>query len=79
MEQSTTQEAPSLALSDLVLLLNLVRAAADRGAIKAEEMGAVGAVHDKLVKFLQASNAIQTQSPNADQPAEQSSEEPQSN
>lgn len=68
-QQSTTPEAPSLALSDLVLLLNLIRAAADRGAIKAEEMGAVGTVHDKLVKFLQASNAIQSQS--ADETAAQ--------
>lgn len=57
MEQQTS-ETPSLNLSDLVLLLNLVKVTADRGAIKAEEMSAVGAVYEKLYKFLQASNAL---------------------
>ena len=57
-EQITAPEAPNLALSDLALLLNLVRAAAERGAIKAEEMSAVGAVYEKLFKFLQASGAL---------------------
>ena len=57
MDQQTT-EAPSLSLNDLVLLLNVVRVTAERGAIKADEMSAVGAVYEKLQKFLQASNAI---------------------
>lgn len=56
--QNSTTETPSLALTDLVLLLNLVRVSADRGAIKAEEMTAVGAVYEKLYKFLQASGAL---------------------
>ena len=77
MEQQPTQtpDAPSLSLSDLVLLLNLVRVTAERGAIKAEEMSAVGTVHDKLLKFLQASGAISTQQPPQEpqdsEPAEQ--------
>jgi hypothetical protein len=58
MEQETQSEAPSLSLNDLVLLLNLVRVTAERGAIKAEEMSAVGAVYEKLGKFLQASGAL---------------------
>jgi hypothetical protein len=60
MEQQTpTPEAPpSLSLSDLVLLLNVVKVTADRGAIRAEEMSAVGAVYEKLVKFLQSSGAL---------------------
>jgi len=62
MEQPTqiTEEAPppSLALTDLVLLLNLIRVTAERGAIKAEEMSAVGNVYEKLTKFLQASGAL---------------------
>ena len=62
MEQPTqiTEEAPppSLALTDLVLLLNLIRVTAERGAIKAEEMTAVGNVYEKLTKFLQASGAL---------------------
>jgi hypothetical protein len=64
-------EAPSLALTDLVLLLNLIRVTSERGAIKAEELSAVGVVYDKLFKFLEASGAINKQAPTdpaADQP-----------
>jgi hypothetical protein len=62
-QNTETPAAPSLALSDLVLLLNLVRVTAERGAIKADEMNAVGAVYEKLFQFLQASGALaQTQS-----------------
>jgi hypothetical protein len=57
MEQ-TQPETPSLALADLVLLLNLIRASAERGAIRAEEMSEVGGVYQKLVKFLEASGAL---------------------
>jgi len=68
VEQSIEQ--PSLALSDLVLLLNLIRVTSERGAIKADELSAVGAVYDKLFKFLEASGAINKQAsaePSADQ------------
>lgn len=64
-------EQPSLALSDLVLLLNLIRVTSERGAIKADELTAVGAVYDKLFKFLEASGAINKQASTdlaADQP-----------
>ena len=68
MEQETqTPEAPSLALADLVLLLNLVRVTAERGAIKAEEMTAVGAVYEKLGKFLQAAGAVNSATPAAEE------------
>jgi hypothetical protein len=73
MEQETQSEAPSLSLSDLVLLLNLVRVTAERGAIKAEEMSAVGAVYEKLGKFLQASGALNP--PTAEQPAPEETNE----
>jgi hypothetical protein len=64
-------EAPSLALTDLVLLLNLIRVTSERGAIKAEELSAVGLVYDKLLKFLEASGAINKQAtaePQSDTP-----------
>jgi hypothetical protein len=63
--QSPTPETPSLSLQDLVVLLNIVRATAERGAIRADEMSTAGAVYDKLVKFLQASGAIATKAPEA--------------
>lgn len=72
MDQETQPvEQPSLSLSDLVLLLNLIRAATERGAIKADELSSVGAVYDRLFKFLDASGAINKQAP-AEQPADQS-------
>jgi hypothetical protein len=49
-------QPPSLALSDLVLLLNLIRASAERGAIRPE----VGAVYQKLIQFLEASGALKS-------------------
>jgi len=57
MEQEQS-ETPSIALSDLVLLLNLIKATAERGAIRAEEMSEVGGVYLKLLKFLESSGAI---------------------
>jgi hypothetical protein len=53
-------QPPSLALSDLVLLLNLIRASAERGAIRPEEMSEVGAVYQKLIQFLEASGALKS-------------------
>lgn len=55
-------EQPSIALQDLVLMLNLMRITADRGAIKVDEMAAVGAVYQKLYSFLKASGAISEES-----------------
>lgn len=61
-QNQQSPEQPSLALTDLVLLLNLIRVTSERGAIKADELSAVGAVYDKLLKFLEASGAINKQS-----------------
>jgi hypothetical protein len=54
-----------------MLLLNLIRVTSERGAIKADELSAVGSVYDKLFKFLEASGAINKQA-SAEQPADQS-------
>jgi len=51
------------------LLLNLIRVTSERGAIKADELSAVGAVYDKLIKFLEASGAINR--PPVDAPADE--------
>jgi hypothetical protein len=65
----TQPEAPekpqsvSLSLQDLVLMMNLIRATTERGAIRAEEMTEVGAVYNKLVQFLTESGAIQSTAP----------------
>lgn len=66
-QTQTPPEAPNISLQDLVILLNLVRLAADRGAIRADEMSTVGTVYEKLFNFLKSSGALQTQ----EKPAEQ--------
>jgi hypothetical protein len=68
-KKETPAEAPdqsqgvSLSLQDLVLMMNLIRATTERGAIRAEEMTEVGAVYNKLVQFLTESGAIQQSAP----------------
>jgi len=60
-EEAVTEEAaPSLSVTDLVLLKNLIDITAQRGAIKPEEMKLVGEVHAKLVAFLTAAGAFAT-------------------
>ena len=51
-------QPPSLQLSDLVLALQTIQAAAQRGAIRADEMSTVGSLHDRLFAFLEAQGAI---------------------
>jgi hypothetical protein len=55
----TQPEAPSLQIADLVLVLRLIQATAQRGAIRAEEMADIGTLHNKLFQFLSAVGAIQ--------------------
>jgi len=62
--QNLAQPAPSISLQDLVLVVNFIRLVSERGAVRAEEMSAVGSLYEKLVTFLQSSGAIQS----ADQP-----------
>lgn len=51
----TTQDQPvpeSITLVDLQLLVNIVDLASSRGAFRGAELAQVGAVYDKLSKFL---------------------------
>lgn len=61
-EQAATA---SLSLSDLKLCLQVIDVCSQRGAFKAEEFSAVGALHQKLRLFLeqseQATKAAETQ------------------
>jgi hypothetical protein len=51
-------QQPSLQLSDLVLALQTIQAAAQRGAVRADEMSTIGGLHDRLFAFLEAQGAI---------------------
>lgn len=55
--QQTSQEAPQqpeLSLTDLQNIKSVIDVSARRGAFTAAEMEAVGAVYNKLAKFLEA-------------------------
>lgn len=58
-QEQAQPEVPSLQLTDMVLMLKVLQATAQRGAIRADEMAEVGNLHDKLIKFLTATGAIQ--------------------
>jgi hypothetical protein len=50
-------ENVQLTIADLASLKNLLEAAANRGAFKANEMSSVGLIYDKLSKFVELSAA----------------------
>lgn len=50
---TTDQQTPiDISVQDLIVLHNLIQAAAQRGAIRPDEMTVVGSVYDKLSKFV---------------------------
>ena len=75
---ATTEEQPqpqaSLAIQDLLLLSQIVQLAAERGALRANELSSVGDVYNKLINFLDAAGAFKQAEPGeAEQPTEEQS------
>ena len=61
-EETTTTEAPAapqLGVNDLKLMANIIEVVSNRGAIKANEMAAVGSLYNNLMNFLIANGAVQ--------------------
>jgi len=52
--QNEQQTNVTLGLTDLALMANIIQVTSERGAIKANEMQAVGALYSKLVAFVNA-------------------------
>ena len=52
------QQVPQLTLADLTLALQTIQVVAQRGAIRADEMEAVGGLHNRLLTFLTAQGAL---------------------
>lgn len=52
------EEAVQLGVNDLKLMANIIEVVSNRGAIKANEMAAVGNVYNTLMKFLIANGAV---------------------
>ena len=55
----SAEAAPALGVNDLKLMANIIEVVSNRGAIKANEMAAVGSVYNTLMKFLIANGAVQ--------------------
>lgn len=67
MEQNTQ---PTLNVSDLQVVTELIDLCSQRGAFRAEELAAVGALYNRLKEFL---NTVQS-SEEAEQPTEDTNE-----
>lgn len=52
------EAAPTLQLQDLVNVLQIIGTCSQRGAFKAEELSVVGALHDRLYRFLESTGAL---------------------
>lgn len=64
-------QTSSLGLNDLALMANIIQVTSERGAIKANEMEAVGALYKKLVTFVNANMPKEETPETATQPAEE--------
>ena len=62
-ESAAPAPAPALGVNDLKLMANIIEVVSNRGAIKANEMAAVGSLYNNLMNFLIANGAIQTAAP----------------
>ena len=71
--------APALGVNDLKLMANIIEVVSNRGAIKANEMAAVGSLYNNLMNFLIANGAVQTAAPEVAQEAEVEATEEESN
>ena len=69
-ETADTVEAPQLGIADLKLMANIIDVVSNRGAIKANEMQAVGTLYNNLMTFLVANGAIELPQPEAEEQGE---------
>ena len=62
-EETTAPAAPQLGVNDLKLMANIIEVVSNRGAVKANEMAAVGNLYNNLMNFLIANGAVQAPEP----------------
>lgn len=71
--QSAPADIPRFSLNDLKSLQEIVKVATERGAFRANELSAIGAVYDRLSGFLAAGEAASQ--PQDETPADDSTGE----
>jgi len=69
VEEQQEVSAPSLGVNDLKLMANIIEVVSSRGAIKANEMQAVGVLYNNLMTFLVANGAVEVPQPEAEEEA----------
>jgi hypothetical protein len=52
-------QAPGLALQDLLIVVQIIQLCSQRGTFRADELEQVGALYNKLIAFLQSVGALQ--------------------
>ncbi len=57
--ESVEASAPALGVNDLKLMANIIEVVSNRGAIKANEMAAVGSLYNNLMNILVANGAVE--------------------
>jgi hypothetical protein len=62
-EEQQEVTAPQLGVNDLKLMANIIEVVSNRGAIKANEMQAVGMLYNNLMTFLVANGAVEVPQP----------------
>lgn len=62
-ESAEAPAAPTLGVNDLKLMANIIEVVSNRGAIKANEMAAVGTLYNNLMSFLIANGAVNVPQP----------------
>ena len=62
-EEQQEVTAPTLGVNDLKLMANIIEVVSNRGAIKANEMQAVGMLYNNLMTFLVANGAVEVPQP----------------
>ena len=62
-EEAQAPAAPQLGVNDLKLMANIIEVVSNRGAIKANEMAAVGSLYNNLMNFLIANGAVNVPQP----------------
>jgi hypothetical protein len=68
-EEQQEVSAPSLGVNDLKLMANIIEVVSNRGAIKANEMQAVGVLYNNLMTFLVANGAVEVPQPEVEEEA----------
>jgi hypothetical protein len=67
--EDAPESPPALGVNDLKLMANVIEVVSNRGAIKANEMAAVGSLYNNLMNFLIANGAVEVAEPEVSQDA----------